>query len=211
MKRVFDILFSLIGLIVLSPAIALISLVIKIDSAGPILFKQKRVGVGGVPFDIFKFRTMRVASAEVSLQITVGYDPRITKAGFFLRHWKLDEIPQLLNVVRGEMSFVGPRPEVPKYVALYPDHLRNIVLSVRPGITDPCSIALRSESDLLAVAKDPERFYVETLLPRKLQLASDYVNERSMLSDIMIILQTIGVILGVSQQSGSADLGKPAG
>lgn len=211
MKRVFDILFSLIGLVALSPAIALVSLVIKVDSAGPILFKQKRVGVGGVTFDIFKFRTMRVTSAEVSPQITVGCDPRITKAGFFLRHWKLDEIPQLLNVVRGEMSFVGPRPEVPEYVALYPDHLRDIVLSVRPGITDPCSIALRSESDLLAAAEDPERFYVETLLPRKLQLASDYVTKRSMFSDIMIILHTIAVILGVSKQTASADLGKTAG
>lgn len=211
MKRLFDILFSLIGLVALSPAIALISLVIKMDSAGPILFKQKRVGVGGFTFDIFKFRTMRVASADDSPQITVGRDPRVTKAGIFLRHWKLDEIPQLLNVVRGEMSFVGPRPEVPKYVALYPDRLRVIVLSVRPGITDPCSIALRSEGDLLAVAEDPERFYVETLLPRKLQLASDYVTKRSMLSDIMIILQTIGVILGVWKPTASDDLGKPAG
>lgn len=139
---------------------------------------------------------MRVAvPGSAPPQITIGRDPRITPPGAFLRKWKLDELPQLWNVLVGDMSFVGPRPEVPKYVALYPEQLREQVLSVRPGITDPCSIYLRDESALLAAADDPERFYVEELLPEKLRISSEYVRVQSLLADIGIIFRTIGSIV----------------
>lgn len=194
MKRLFDMLAALGGLLVLLPLFAVCALVVRWSSPGPILFRQRRVGLHGRIFDILKFRTMRSDNAPAP-QITIGRDLRITSAGVFLRQWKLDELPQLWNVLVGDMSLVGPRPEVPKYVALYPEQLREQILSVRPGITDPCSIHLRNESALLASAADPERFYVEELLPEKLRMSSEYVQNQSLLADLGIILRTIGTVV----------------
>jgi lipopolysaccharide/colanic/teichoic acid biosynthesis glycosyltransferase len=129
------------------------------------------------------------------VRITIGADPRITRVGAFLRRWKLDELPQLWNVLIGDMSLVGPRPEVPEYVAIYPQPTRDLILSVRPGITDPCSISFRNESEILATADDPERFYIEKLLPQKLKISMDYVNSQSLLSDIIIVFKTIFAVL----------------
>jgi lipopolysaccharide/colanic/teichoic acid biosynthesis glycosyltransferase len=191
MKRLFDIFCAGAGLVALSPVLAACAVAVRLSSPGPIFFRQQRVGRHGATFEILKFRTMRVARSDNEPQITVGQDPRITRAGALLRKWKLDELPQLWNVVVGHMSLVGPRPEVPKYVAMYPAAMRELVLSVRPGITDPCSIYLRDESEILAQAEEPDRFYVETLIPEKLRISGDYVKNRSFASDVGIILQTI--------------------
>lgn len=190
MKRAFDIVAAGLGLLALLPVFAACALAVRLSSRGPVFFRQQRVGRNGQVFDILKFRTMRPADASAP-QITIGRDPRITPAGAFLRKWKLDELPQLWNVVTGDMSLVGPRPEVPKYVALYPAAARALVLSARPGITDPCSIHLRNESEILAEAADPEQFYVEVLLPEKLRISGEYVRNQSFLSDIGIILRTL--------------------
>ena len=207
MKRAFDLLVSVTALMALSPLAFVIAIAIRLDSRGSIFFRQQRVGQYGRTFSILKFRTMRQTNSSSMPQITVGKDIRITRTGEVLRHWKLDELPQLWNVVLGEMSLVGPRPEVPKYVALYPDATRQIILSVRPGITDPCSIFLRNESALLATQDNPEQFYVETLLPRKLQIASDYVTNISFFSDLRIVMNTIAaVIFGTSNPTLFDDL-----
>jgi lipopolysaccharide/colanic/teichoic acid biosynthesis glycosyltransferase len=191
-KRLFDLLLSALGLLLLAPLLLLIALWVKLDSPGPVFFRQERVGRHGRAFLIHKFRTMRVDNA--GLQITVGADPRITRSGHFLRASKLDELPQLWDVLRGAMSLVGPRPEVPRYVALYPPGLREIVLSVRPGITDLASLEFRHESELLARAADPEREYVDVLLPQKLALARRYVETASLAQDLRIIWRTLGVL-----------------
>lgn len=191
-KRAFDLLLSALGLLLLAPVLLLIALWVKLDSPGPVFFCQERVGRFGRPFFIHKFRTMRVDNA--GLQITVGVDPRITRAGHFLRAAKLDELPQLWDVLRGAMSLVGPRPEVPRYVALYPPKLREIVLSVRPGITDPASLSFRNESELLAAAADPEREYVEVVMPTKLRLAAAYVRRATLRTDLRVILATLGAL-----------------
>ncbi|MFY8117841.1 MAG: sugar transferase [Roseateles sp.] len=191
-KRAFDLLLSALGLLLLAPVLLLIALWVKLDSPGPVFFRQERVGRFGRPFFIHKFRTMRVDNA--GLQITVGVDPRITRAGRVLRASKLDELPQLWDVLRGAMSLVGPRPEVPRYVALYPPQLREIVLSVRPGITDPASLSFRNESELLAAAADPEREYVEVVMPTKLRLAAAYVRRATLRSDLRVILATLGAL-----------------
>lgn len=189
-KRAFDLLFSVIGLAVLSPLFAYVSWRIKRDSPGPVMFRQERVGRNGQTFFIHKFRTMTHRAGESSRQITVSDDPRITDVGRWLRRYKVDELPQLIDVLVGNMSFVGPRPEVPKYVALYPDDVRRVVLSVRPGITDLASIEYRSESDLLGRVSDPERVYVEDVLPAKLSYCVDYVQRRSFMLDLRIIFRT---------------------
>lgn len=190
-KRLFDLIGSGLGLLMLWPVLLAAALWIKLDSPGPVLFRQVRVGRHGVPFTIHKFRTMRTAPGA---QITVGEDPRITRAGRLLRASKLDELPQLWDVLRGVMSLVGPRPEVPRYVARYPAELREVVLSVRPGITDPASLRFRNESELLAQATDPEREYVEVVLPAKLQLAADYVRSATLLGDLRLIFATLGAL-----------------
>lgn len=190
-KRLFDLICSGLGLLLLWPVLLAAALWIKLDSPGPVLFRQTRVGRHGVPFTIHKFRTMRTAHGA---QITVGEDPRITRAGRLLRASKLDELPQLWDVLRGVMSLVGPRPEVPRYVALYPAELREVVLSVRPGITDPASLRFRNESELLAKAADPEREYVDVVLPAKLRLAADYVHSASLIGDVRLILATLGAL-----------------
>lgn len=194
MKRLFDAVCAGAGLIVLFPVMAVCALAVRLSSPGPILFRQRRVGRHGRPFDILKFRTMRSADGE-GPQITIGQDPRITRAGILLRKWKLDELPQLWNVVAGEMSLVGPRPEVQRYVDLYPEASRELVLSVRPGITDPSSLLMRDESDILAQVDDPERYYVETLLPEKLRISGEYVRTQTLISDIGVILQTLAGLL----------------
>jgi lipopolysaccharide/colanic/teichoic acid biosynthesis glycosyltransferase len=194
-KRVFDLVTSGAALILGSPIIAVVAFVVRLDTPGPILFRQVRVGRGGRHFNILKFRTMVDRPAEPGGEITVHRDPRITRSGALLRHWKLDELPQLWNVFRGDMSVVGPRPEVPRYVDLYPAPLRDIVLSVRPGITDPASIKYRSEADMMADADDPERMYREVILPDKLALACAYARHVSLRGDLAIIFQTLRKIL----------------
>lgn len=193
LKRIFDIISSLFGLILLSPFMIIIAILIKLDSKGPIFFKQVRVTKNGREFKIFKYRTMRVGSDKFS-QITVGKDSRITKVGDFLRKYKLDEIPQLINVLIGDMSLVGPRPEVPKYVALYTEEQREI-LKVRAGITDYASIEFSNENDILANEADPEKAYIEKIMPRKIELNKKYLSEISVMTDIKIILLTIKKIL----------------
>ena len=200
-KRLFDILFSAGALIVLAPLMLAVSLWIKIDSPGAVLFRQARVGRGGKLFDILKFRSMRVDAAAQGPQLTVGDDPRITRAGAWLRKYKIDEFPQFINVVLGDMSLVGPRPEVPRYVNLYPPAVRDLVLSVRPGITDTASIAYRDESEILRRSADPERTYVEQVLPAKLELSQRYVRERSLAGDLAIIGRSIRI--SFSREAGT--------
>ena len=193
LKRLFDIAASAIGLLLLAPVLLGIAIWIKRDSPGPVFFRQERIGRHGQPFRIYKFRSMRQNNA--GLQITVGEDARITRSGRFIRAYKLDELPQLINVLLGDMSIVGPRPEVPRYVALYPAEVRAEVLSVRPGITDLASVQYRSESTLLAQSSNPEQTYVDTILPAKLALCRQYVRERSFWLDLRIIGMTLGILL----------------
>ena len=192
LKRLFDMAASGIGLLLLAPLLLVLAAWIKCDSAGPVFFLQERVGLCGKLFRIIKFRSMRQHHAGP--QITVGADVRITRSGRFIRAYKLDELPQLINVLLGDMSLVGPRPEVPRYVALYPAAVREEVLSVRPGVTDLASVQYRSESSLLAASSDPEHTYIHTVLPAKLALCQQYVRTRSLWLDIKIIAMTLGVL-----------------
>ena len=193
-KRAMDIVVSAAALCVLWPVLALIALAIVVDDPGPVFYRQVRVGRGGRPFRIFTFRTMVVDADRKGLSITVGRVSRITRVGAFLRKTKLDELAQLLNVLAGQMSFVGPRPEVPRYVELYTPYQRQVLL-VRPGITDYASIAYRNENDLLAGAKDPERMYIETVMPDKIELNMKYLREISPLADVRLILKTIIAVI----------------
>jgi lipopolysaccharide/colanic/teichoic acid biosynthesis glycosyltransferase len=194
-KRLFDLLGAAVGLLLLSPLLLVLALVIKLDSPGPVFFRQQRVGRFGQPFLIHKFRTMVADAPQRGLAITVGADPRITKCGAWLRRTRLDELPQLIDVLRGDMSLVGPRPEVPRYVQHYPPGLRERALAVRPGITDPSSLAFIDEAELLAQAADPERDYVELILPRKLQAAADYAERASLRTDLLVIARTLRVLV----------------
>lgn len=193
-KRLFDVLAAGAGLLVLSPLLLAVALWIKFDSRGPVLFRQQRVGRRGVPFVILKFRTM-AHRAPQERQLTVGRDARITCAGRLLRRAKLDELPQLFNVLQGSMSLVGPRPEVPRYVACYPPAVRDTVLSVAPGITDWASILYKEENAILGRAADPERAYIDTILPVKLGYYQRYVRERSFWLDLRIIFHTLAAIV----------------
>lgn len=195
LKRTFDLVLSFAGLLLLSPMLVLIALLIKRDSPGPVFFRQERIGLHGTPFRIHKFRTMTVAPPGNAMQITVGQDARITKIGAFLRHYKIDELPQLIDVLQGTMSLVGPRPEVPKYVAMYPEPTKSIVLSVRPGITDLASIEYRSESELLGKSSNPEQTYIEEVMPAKLAYCVRYVQQQSLWLDIQIIARTFFAVL----------------
>jgi lipopolysaccharide/colanic/teichoic acid biosynthesis glycosyltransferase len=195
-KRMFDVVAALAGLVLLSPLFVAFAVWIRLDSPGPVFFRQERVGRGGVPFRIHKFRSMRVGADASGPTLTVGNDPRITRAGAFLRRSKLDELPQLIDVLRGDMSLVGPRPEVPQFVAAYPPEIRAKVLSVRPGITDPASLQFRDESTLLARAADPEREYRDVVLPAKLRLAADYVDNASLGGDLRLIASTLRALWG---------------
>jgi lipopolysaccharide/colanic/teichoic acid biosynthesis glycosyltransferase len=194
-KRIFDWLASGLGLLVLSPVLLALALWIKLDSPGPVFFRQERVGQGGRVFRIHKFRTMVTNAERLGLQITVGADARVTRVGHWLRKYKLDELPQLLDVWLGHMSLVGPRPEVPRYVACYPADVREVVLSVRPGITDRASIEFKDENEILGRASDPHLAYVNEVLPVKLGYYIDYVAQRSFWSDIGIILMTIRALV----------------
>ncbi len=194
-KRLFDAVLAGAGLLMLAPLLLLVALLIKLDSSGPVFFRQERVGRGGQPFRIHKFRTMRAEQCNIGPQITVGRDPRITRVGHVLRSSKLDELPQLIDVLQGTMSLVGPRPEVPRYVALYPADLRDKILSVRPGITDIASIEYRDESAVLARALDPEHAYVHEVLPRKLALSARYVDQASVWTDMVLIGRTLWAIV----------------
>jgi lipopolysaccharide/colanic/teichoic acid biosynthesis glycosyltransferase len=193
-KRAFDLLVSAALLLLLAPLMVLIALWVKLDSTGPALFRQQRVGQHGKLFSIHKFRTMRAQAGGLGL--TVGADARITRAGQWLRRLKLDELPQLFDVLRGAMSLVGPRPELPRYVALYPADLRAQVLAVRPGITDPASLAFRDEAERLAQSADPEMAYVQEILPVKLRLSAEYAARASLWTDLRLIARTALLLVG---------------
>ena len=194
-KRLFDLFFVIPGLLILSPVFLLISLLIKRDDNDPILFKQVRVGQHGKLFKVLKYRTMVVDAEQKGAKVTTGGDPRITQTGHWLRKYKLDELPQLFNVLKGDMSLVGPRPEVPEYVKFYTEEQKQTVLSVPPGITDLASIEFRNENDLLAGSKDPVKDYREKVLPIKLKYYEQYVKERSLWLDFKIIIKTIIAIV----------------
>jgi lipopolysaccharide/colanic/teichoic acid biosynthesis glycosyltransferase len=194
LKRAGDFVAALAALALIWPVLLLIALWIKLDSRGPVFFRQVRVGRDGRPFRIWKFRTMSTG-ADAQRQITVGADPRVTRAGRILRRFKLDELPQLLNVLVGEMSLVGPRPEVVKYVEMYPPQVRDKVLSVRPGITAPTALEFYDEATLLAAAADPEREYVEKILPAKLAAYVEYVDKATLAGDAKTLALTLVAIV----------------
>jgi lipopolysaccharide/colanic/teichoic acid biosynthesis glycosyltransferase len=193
-KRLLDLLLSTIALLLLSPFLVITGIIIGVTSPGGIFFSQVRVGKDMRHFKLYKFRTMR-PDAEFSGQLTVGMrDPRITGIGYFLRKYKLDELPQLLNIIKGDMSIVGPRPEVPKYVAMY-DAVQQKVLSVKPGLTDYASLQYINENEILGKASDPEKTYIEEVMPAKLLLNLKYIQDKSLMTDLQIIFSTIGSIL----------------
>ncbi len=189
-KRIFDFISSFLGCIILIPVFIIIAILIKLDSKGPIFFKQKRVGQHGEEFDILKYRTMVVDAEKIGKQITVGNDSRVTGIGKFLRKYKLDELPQLFNVLKGDMSLVGPRPEVPKYVKLY-NEVEREVLKVKPGITDFASIEYRDENEILGSVENPEEYYINVIMKHKLQLNLKYIDNNNIFLDIKIILKTL--------------------
>ena len=194
MKRLFDILASGCGLLVLSPIFIIVAIWIKLDSPGPVFYRQIRVGRHNKDFRIFKFRSMRVGSDKGSLVTIGGRDPRVTRSGYFIRKFKIDELPQLINVFTGDMSLVGPRPEVRHYVNYWtPEQMK--VLDVRPGITDPASIRFRNENELLEKAQDPERYYIDVIMQEKIKLYLEYVEKSSFWYDIKLIFQTFKVII----------------
>ena len=194
MKRIFDIVASGIGLILLSPLFVILAIWIKCDSIGPVFYKQVRVGRNNMDFQLFKFRSMRVGSDKKGLITVGGHDPRITRSGYFIRKYKLDEFPQLINVFKGDMSLVGPRPEVRKYVDMYTEEQMH-VLDVRPGITDLASIRYRNENELLERVNDPDKYYVEVIMPDKLRINLEYVARHSFTFDIRLIFQTFRAIV----------------
>lgn len=189
-KRLFDIFFSLIGIIILLPVFIIISLLIILDSKGGIFYTQERIGKNENPFKLYKFRTMKTGSDKKGLLTIGSKDNRVTKIGYYLRKSKIDELPQLFNVLIGTMSLVGPRPEVKKYTIMYSAEQKK-VFSIRPGITDYASIAYRNENKLLAKSNNPEKTYIETILPDKLKLNLKYIQEQSLWTDIKIIIKTI--------------------
>lgn len=190
-KRALDLLGAAAGLTILAPFFALIGLAILLESPGPIFFRQVRVGRYGAPFRIFKFRTMTGAEPAAGPILTIGDNPRITKLGKVLRDWKIDELPQLVNVLIGDMSLVGPRPEVQKYVDRYTPEQRGLALSVRPGLTGPASLKYRNQTELLARYADPEDAYIKVVMQEKLRLNMDYIPQATFVSDLKLIFQTI--------------------
>jgi lipopolysaccharide/colanic/teichoic acid biosynthesis glycosyltransferase len=191
MKRLFDFIFSSIGLIILSPIILIVSILIKLTSRGPVFYLGRRMGRGGREFKMFKFRTMVDRADTMGGPSTASDDPRLTKVGLFLKKFQLDEIPQLMNVFRGDMSLVGPRPEVKMYVDMMNKEEKELILSVRPGMTDLASLWNFHEGEILKGAKDPEKVYMEKIRPKKLELQKEYVKTRSFFGDLKIILKTI--------------------
>lgn len=194
MKRLLDFTASGIGLLLLSPAFLLLAIWIKSDSQGAVFYRQSRVGRGNKDFRLYKFRSMQEGADKAGLITVGGRDPRVTRSGYYIRKYKLDELPQLINVFRGDMSLVGPRPEVRRYVDMYSsEQLR--VLSVRPGITDPASICYRNENELLEQADDPECYYRTVVMPDKLRINLEYIDRRSFRGDLGIIFRTFAAIL----------------
>ena len=189
LKRVFDILSAVIVLVLLAPLLVVIALIIIIDSKGGVFYKQARIGKDQIPFQLLKFRSMKV-DADKDGQITIGADGRITKIGRFIRKYKIDELPQLINIIKGDMSVVGPRPEVNKYVQMYNEEQLK-VLSVRPGLTDYASLEYINEQEVLGLAADPDKTYIEIVMPAKLALNKKYISERSLSTDLKIIFKTI--------------------
>lgn len=190
MIRLFDIIFSFIGLIILSPILLLVAAWIKIDSKGPVLYRQNRVGIRNMDFRLLKFRSMRINADKAGLLTVGGRDNRITKAGYWLRKYKIDELPQLINVLKADMSLVGPRPEVRKYVDMYTEAQKK-VLMVRPGITDMASIAYKKENELLAGSPDPEKTYIEEIMPQKLKLNMIFIEKPTLANYFKIIFKTL--------------------
>ena len=194
MKRIFDIVASGLGLIVLSPLFLVLAIGIKLDSKGPVFYRQVRVGYKNKDFRIFKFRSMRVGADKGSLVTIGGHDPRVTRSGYFIRKFKFDELPQLINVFLGDMSLVGPRPEVRHYVDYWtPEQMH--VLDVRPGITDPASIKFRNENELMEKTEDPEKYYIEVIMQEKIKLYLEYVEKHSFFYDLGLIFKTFWVIV----------------
>lgn len=193
-KRIFDFVFSLFGIILILPILILVAVLIKLNSKGPVFYKQIRVGKNGKDFKILKFRTMHLDADKLGLLTVGGRDPRITSIGFYLRKYKLDELSQLINVLIGDMSFVGPRPEVRKYVDLYSKEQKE-VLFVKPGITDLASIEFRNENDILSKEEDPNQYYIDVIMPEKLRINLKYIKKRNLLKDIGVIFKTFKVIL----------------
>jgi lipopolysaccharide/colanic/teichoic acid biosynthesis glycosyltransferase len=194
-KRSFDVVSAVLGLLLLGVPMLLVALWIRLDSPGPVFFRQVRVGRHGKLFRIHKFRTMTLDAEQRGPQLTVGADARVTRVGRVLRANRLDELPQFFDVLAGDMSLVGPRPDVPRYVERWPADLRERVLAVRLGITDPASLTFRDEAALLARAADPEREYMDVILPRKLALAADYADHASLWTDLAVIGRSVGVLL----------------
>lgn len=194
MKRLVDIVASGLGLVILNPLFLILAIWIKLDSKGPVFYRQVRVGYKNKDFRIFKFRSMRVGSDKGSLVTIGGHDPRVTKSGYFIRKFKLDELPQLINVFLGDMSLVGPRPEVRHYVNYWtPEQMH--VLDVRPGITDPASIKFRNENELMEKAEDPEKYYIEVIMQEKIKLYLEYVEKHGFWYDLGLIAKTFWVIV----------------
>ncbi len=194
MKRIFDIVASGLGLIVLSPLFLILAIWIKLDSKGPVFYRQVRVGRNNKDFRIFKFRSMKVGADKGSLVTIGGHDPRITRSGYFIRKYKFDELPQLINVFVGDMSLVGPRPEVRHYVDYWTSEQMH-VLDVRPGITDPASIKFRNENELMENAEDPEKYYIDVIMQEKLRLYLEYVQNNTFIGDIGLIFKTFWTIV----------------
>jgi lipopolysaccharide/colanic/teichoic acid biosynthesis glycosyltransferase len=194
-KRLFDLVGAVLALVLLAPLLLGLAIWVALDSPGPVLYRQQRVGRFGRPFRIHKFRTMWLDADRRGPPLTIGDDARITRAGRWLRHYRLDELVQLIDVVRGDMSLVGPRPEVPRYVSQVPAALRDRVLAVRPGITDPASLAHVDEAALLGAAADPEREYVDVILPRKLRAAVEYANRATLWSDLIVLARTLHLLV----------------
>lgn len=194
MKRFLDIIFSCLGLICLSPLFVFLALWVKLDSPGPVFYRQVRVGRNNRDFKLYKFRSMRVDSDKKGLITIGGHDPRVTQSGYYIRKYKLDEFPQLINVFLGDMSLVGPRPEVRKYVDMYTDEQMH-VLDVRPGITDMASIYYRNENELLEKANNPEKYYREVIMQDKLRINLEYVRNHSVIGDFRMVLKTLFVVI----------------
>lgn len=194
MKRIFDFIMSGLGLVCLSPLFLVLAIWIKCDSKGPVFYSQIRVGRGNKDIRLFKFRSMRPDSDKLGLITVGGHDPRVTRSGYYIRKYKLDELPQLINVFIGDMSLVGPRPEVRKYVNMYTSEQMH-VLDVRPGITSLASIYYRNENDILAAAENPDKFYVEKVMPDKIAIDLEYVDKANLMTDIKLILSTFSTII----------------
>ncbi len=196
MIRFFDILFSVLGLLILSPLFLIIILFIKFNSRGPVIYKQKRIGKNLIDFDLYKFRSMRIGSDQKGLLTVGNLDPRITSVGLFIRKYKLDELPQLMNVLKGDMSIVGPRPEVKKYIDCYTKD-QMLVLSVKPGITDYASVEFSNENELLSQAEDHEKLYIEMIIPEKIKLNMKFINKPTIFNYFKIIMLTFKKIIRI--------------